>query len=136
MGESHVTSPVNCLKCGAPCCPSCAFALESGTYCAQCAESILDAEGGPLSLAAPAGYTPAGSGAEWSELRTSGDNPRWVILVARDQPDLFAHMVRAFGRDRKVEVIIDRRKDYARNPPGMEDRLRTHGAAVIKRRWF
>ena len=29
---------------------------------------------------------------------------------------------------------MDRRKDYSRNPPGMEDRLRTHGAAVIKRR--
>ena len=32
------------------------------------------------------------------------------------------------------EIMIDRRKDYARNPPGMEERLRTHGAAVIRRR--
>lgn len=57
----------------------------------------------------------------------------WVILVARDEPDLFAHLVRAFIRDDKVEVIRDRRKDYSRNPPGMEERLRTHGAAVVKR---
>ena len=41
--------------------------------------------------------------------------------------------MRAFARDDKVVTVMDRRKDYSRNPPGMEDRLRIHGAAVIKR---
>ena len=58
----------------------------------------------------------------------------WVILVARDQPDLFAHLLGAFAGDDKVELVLDRREDYSRNPPGLEDRLRTHGAAVIRRR--
>jgi hypothetical protein len=58
---------------------------------------------------------------------------QWIILVARDQPDLFAHLVRAFAGDDKVEIIMDRRKDYRRNPPGVEERLRIHGAAVVKR---
>ena len=58
---------------------------------------------------------------------------QWIILVARDQPDLFAHLARAFAGDDKVEIILDRRKDYRRNPPGVEERLRIHGAAVVKR---
>ena len=28
---------------------------------------------------------------------------QWIILVARDQPDLFAHLARAFAGDDKVE---------------------------------
>ena len=132
---SPVTSPLqelHCLKCGAPCCSSCAFALDSATYCGRCAESVLDADGVPLSLSAPAAWI-------WPKVATTepirnGETVQWVILVARDQPDLFTHLVRAFSRDEKVEIVMDRRKDYSRNPPGMEDRLRTHGAAVIKRR--
>jgi len=41
--------------------------------------------------------------------------------------------VRSFGKDDKVEGILDRRKDCWRNPPGIEGRLRTHGAVVVKR---
>jgi hypothetical protein len=33
---------VTCLECGMPCCPSCTFIFESATYCARCAESILE----------------------------------------------------------------------------------------------
>jgi len=58
---------------------------------------------------------------------------RWIILVARDQPDLFAHLVRSFRNDAKVEVILDRRKDSRRNQPRIEERLRSHGAVVVKR---
>jgi hypothetical protein len=36
-----------CLECGAPCCPACAVALESATYCRRCAGSLL----GTLALA-------------------------------------------------------------------------------------
>ena len=62
------------------------------------------------------------------------DSAQWLILVARDQADLYGHLVRAFSRDDKVQILMDRRKDYSRNPPGMEERLRIHGAAVIRRR--
>jgi len=33
---------VTCLECGMPCCPSCTFIFEAATYCARCAESILE----------------------------------------------------------------------------------------------
>jgi predicted Rdx family selenoprotein len=126
---------LSCRKCGAPCCPSCAFALDSATYCVQCAESILDAEGVPLSLSAPAAWIwPRSARAGFPDGRVLGEKVQWIILVAKDQSDLFAHLVRAFARDDKVVIVMDRRKDYSRNPPGMEDRLRIHGAAVIKRR--
>jgi hypothetical protein len=128
---NSVTSPLDelhCVKCAGRCCPSCAFAFESATYCGRCADSLLDAEGVPLRVSAPRPRSAK------SETDDDGDKTPWVILVARDQPDLFSHLVRAFARDDKVEVIMDRRKNYSRNPPGMEDRLRTHGASVIKRR--
>jgi len=135
--RSQVTALVQvlgCKKCGAPCCPSCAFALDSANYCAQCAESILDAEGVPLSLSGPAAWIwPRSARSDSPEGRVLRDKVQWIILVAKDQSDLFAHLVRAFARDDKVVIIMDRRKDYARNPAGMEDRLRIHGAAVIKR---
>ena len=41
---------LSCLRCGGRCCPSCAFALDSATYCVRCAESILEAEGVRLNL--------------------------------------------------------------------------------------
>lgn len=34
---------MGCIECGAACCPLCAFFLESATYCARCAELILEA---------------------------------------------------------------------------------------------
>ena len=61
------------------------------------------------------------------------DAALWIILVARDQPDLFRHLAQAFAGDDKIEIIVDRRKDLRRNPPGIEERLRIHGAAVVKR---
>jgi hypothetical protein len=62
------------------------------------------------------------------------DSAQWLILVAKDQADLYGHLVRAFSRDDKVQILLDRRRDYTRNPAGMEERLRVHGAAVIRRR--
>jgi hypothetical protein len=100
--------------------------VASAAYCTDCARSALDA---------PDGSTALGSAAPRAERLAprQGTDAQWIILVARDQPDLFAHLARAFARDGKVEVVIDRRKDYRRNPPGMEDRLRTHGAAVVRK---
>jgi hypothetical protein len=59
--------------------------------------------------------------------------PQWIVLVARDQPDIFAHLVQTFGKDDQVEVILDRRRDPQRNPPGVEERLRIHGVVVVRR---
>jgi hypothetical protein len=57
---------------------------------------------------------------------------RWLIVVARGQTDLYAHLVQAFSRDAKVRVILDRRKDDSRNSPQVTHRLRTHGAVIIR----
>ena len=60
------------------------------------------------------------------------DNKRWLIVVARGQAELYAHLVQAFCRDAKVRVILDRRKDDSRNSPQVTHRLRTHGAVIIR----
>lgn len=60
------------------------------------------------------------------------DAKRWLIIVARGQTDLYAHLVQAFSRDSKVRVILDRRKDDSRNSPQVTHRLRTHGAVIIR----
>jgi hypothetical protein len=57
---------------------------------------------------------------------------RWLIVVARGQADLYAHLVEAFSRDSKVRVVLDRRKDDSRNSPQVAHRLRTHGAVIIR----
>lgn len=57
---------------------------------------------------------------------------RWLIVVARGQTDLYAHLVQAFSRDDKVRVILDRRKDESRNSAQVTHRLRTHGAVIIR----
>lgn len=57
---------------------------------------------------------------------------RWLIVVARGQAELYAHLVQAFSRDSKVRVILDRRKDDSRNSAQVTHRLRTHGAVIIR----
>ena len=42
---------LGCIQCGAACCPACAFPLESVTYCARCAEALLEIPGRAGSLA-------------------------------------------------------------------------------------
>jgi hypothetical protein len=53
---------------------------------------------------------------------------RWIILVARGQDDLYEHLVRALQHDKQVKVVMDRRKDVKRNPPGVAESLRTRGS--------
>src|SRR4029077_12296060 len=102
---------INCLKCGVACCPSCSLGVDAATYCARCAESVLDAEGIPLRLSVPAAWIWARSARqERSCVLTPWNRALWVVLVARDQPDLFAHLLGAFARDDKVEIVLDRRK--------------------------
>jgi hypothetical protein len=57
---------------------------------------------------------------------------QWVILVARDQSDLYAHLRNALRGDPKVQVTLDRRDNDSRNQPWVNERLRTHGAVVIR----
>ena len=56
----------------------------------------------------------------------------WVILVARDQSDLYAHLRNALRGDPKVQVTLDRRDNDFRNQPWGNERLRTQGAVVIR----
>src|SRR5262245_17938439 len=127
----------NCIKCGAVCCSACAYSLKSATYCSACAQAILDGEGVPLTLSPveAEAWPPPEPARPRAHVPVRGsDAAPWLILVAKDQPDLYGHLVRAFSRDDKVQILLDRRRDYSRNPPGMEERLRIHGAAVIRRR--
>jgi len=78
-------------------------------------------------------FLAANSDAEPPERRAWSSPGQWIVLVARNQRDLFTHLTRAFASDEQVEVILDRRRSERRNPPGTEDRLRTHGAAIIRR---
>jgi len=49
----------------------------------------------------------------------AADRPRrWIILVAAGQEDLYEHLCGALRADEQVEVIMDRRRDHGRNPPG------------------
>jgi hypothetical protein len=138
-GSRMLSSSVDerhCFKCGTACCSACAYSLKSATYCGGCAESILDGEGVPLTLSnvEADSWPPPTKGARQRPHTLVRDSAQWLILVAKDQADLYGHLVRAFSRDDKVQILLDRRKDYSRNPPGMEERLRIHGAAVIRRR--
>jgi hypothetical protein len=64
--------------------------------------------------------------------RSSSPARRWVVLVARDESDLYEHLRRAFASDRKVQVVIDRRRDRSRNPTWVNDQLDVEGAVVIR----
>jgi hypothetical protein len=33
---------LGCVECGKPCCPVCAYTLESVSYCSSCAARFLD----------------------------------------------------------------------------------------------
>jgi hypothetical protein len=124
---SRARKALACLACGAPCCRACAFEGESAIYCGRCAESIPDAAGLPLNLVAAID--------SWSERDRHAVEDRlgWVIVVARDRPDLLAYLARAFAGDRKIEIVMDRRRDHSRNPPAVRERLRARGAAALRR---
>ena len=38
----RASDELGCLQCGRPCCPVCAFILESAVYCAACATHLLE----------------------------------------------------------------------------------------------
>ena len=65
------------------------------------------------------------------DVRAAGEAKRWLVVVARGQTELYAHLVQAFATDDKVRVIVDRRQDDTRNSPQVAHRLRTHGVVII-----
>ena len=77
-----------------------------------------------------------GSGTMRKEHPAGANAPRrdyqWVILVARDQSDLYTHLRDALQGDPKVLVTLDRRANDSRNQPWVNERLRAHGAVVIR----
>jgi hypothetical protein len=127
---------IRCITCGASSfSPSCGVALDSITCCPRCAESLRESEEVHLSLSTLLGRVPTGADTLEPVGSTSSEAAgQWVVLVARNQPDLLEHLETAFATDEKVQIVIDRRSDYSRNPPGLEERLRIHGAAVVRRR--
>ena len=68
------------------------------------------------------------------EVWTTGGSPRYdsamprhLFIVARDQPDLWAHLAREFSGEPGVEVVLDRRRTdrrQAARPLGEERRRR------------
>ena len=65
---------------------------------------------GLLASGGMANEGPAGANAPRREYQ-------WVILVARDQSDLYAHLRNALRGDPKVQVTLDRRDSDSRNQP-------------------
>ncbi len=39
---------------------------------------------------------------------------RYLLIVARNEPDLFDHLARDFAGDDKVQVLLDRRREERR----------------------
>lgn len=46
--------------------------------------------------------------------RTTGATVRGLIIVARDQPDLWQALTREFGHSQDIRVILDRRRGERR----------------------
>jgi len=131
---SHADKRV-CQQCGAPCCTSCALTFDAANYFTPCAEAVLAGEEpSAVHPAAAMVWSRSGPRHDARGRAEMDDKAQWIILVARDQPDLYEHLERAFSHDDKVAVVMDRRRDYSRNRPGLESRLRTHGAAVVRRK--
>lgn len=68
---------------------------------------------------------------------------RYLIIVARDQPDLYEYLAKQFSGDGEVEVLLDRRQRIrAREPErrqadrqprrGFSDGLRSLGVVVTR----
>jgi len=68
---------------------------------------------------------------------------QYLIIVARDQPDLYEHLAEQFSGDREVEVLLDRRQRVQAHEPerrradrqprkGFADGLRSLGVVVTR----
>ena len=68
----RASDDLGCLECGRPCCPVCAYVLESAAHCASCAAALLEAEGAPVRTAVDAVTEPRG-------VRRGGSRPDVVL---------------------------------------------------------
>lgn len=70
---------------------------------------------------------------------------RYLIVVARDEVDLFEYLRQRFRSDKKVEVILDRRRadrrqqsqtrqPERRSDERRQDRFRSGGLVLIRKR--
>ena len=66
---------------------------------------------------------------------------RFLIIVARDHPELLRYLTRVYGRAEDVEIVLDRRTRPGGAWPGVDRRdslssaeLETHGFLVIEPR--
>jgi hypothetical protein len=65
--------------------------------------------------------------------------PRYLFIVARDNPTLYEYLKERFAGDDAVEIIIDRRRSGApatpavdrRSHPEINDEIRTRSYAVV-----
>ena len=111
-------------KCGIRCCSACAYSLEVSHVlrrlcrihprCAGRARSTLSRTSMRRTRASIAATNGARQRPHTSR---ASDSAQWLILVAKDQADLYGHLVSAFSRDDKVQILLDRRRDYSRDPP-------------------
>jgi hypothetical protein len=123
---------LRCIKCGLACCSTCSYVLGSAACCTRCAESVLAAHGASVAPAAPDPTPRSWLRAELAASTQPVGTSQWIILVARDQPDLFAHLALSFAGDDKVDVVLDR-GNLAAAHHAIEERLRLRGVAVLKR---
>lgn len=59
----RASDDLGCLECGQPCCPVCAYILESVVYCAFCAAALLEVAQDPARVGADAMSEPRGMSA-------------------------------------------------------------------------
>lgn len=62
--------------------------------------------------------------------------PRYLYIVSRHDPALFALLRERFAGDDNVEVILDRRAETPESAPPVERRLRSEVAEEIRVRSY
>ena len=58
--------------------------------------------------------------------------PRYVVIVARDQPLLYERFAQIFAARGDVEVLVDRRFESRRDTTQAQEELRARGWTVVK----
>ena len=57
---------------------------------------------------------------------------RYLLIVARTEPDLWRYLKHNFAGDDKVEVVLDRRRGERRRQPGTEKELQYRSLVIIR----
>jgi len=59
---------------------------------------------------------------------------RYLLIVARTEPDLWRYLKDNFAGDQKVEVILDRRRAERRRQPGIDKDLTYRFLVIVRQR--